>query len=40
MLLILERLMNRTNAECRTYGFDTVTPNELFDPIGRTSTGE
>ena len=38
-LLILKRLMDRTNAERKTRGLDTVTPHELFDTIGGTSTG-
>ena len=38
-LLILKRLMDRTNAERKTHGFPSVKPCELFDLIGRTGTG-
>lgn len=38
-LLILKRLMERTNSEREELGLDPVKPCELFDLIGGTSTG-
>lgn len=38
-LLILKRLMERTNAERKDQGLHPVKPWELFDLIGGTSTG-
>ena len=38
-LLILKRLMDRTNAERSTRGLTLAKPHELFDLIGGTSTG-
>lgn len=38
-LIILKRLMERTNAERKEHGLDQVKPCELFDLIGGTSTG-
>ncbi|KAI9652195.1 MAG: hypothetical protein M1829_001828, partial [Trizodia sp. TS-e1964] len=38
-LLILKRLIDRTNAERKSRALDPVQPHELFDLIGGTSTG-
>ena len=38
-LLILKRLMDRTNAERSAEDLGRVEPHELFDLIGGTSTG-
>ena len=38
-LLILKRLMDRTNAERSKGSLTPVKPHELFDLIGGTSTG-
>lgn len=38
-LLILKRLMERTNTERKGLGLDPVKPWQLFDLIGGTSTG-
>ena len=38
-LLILKRLMERTNAARKVSGLDPVKPCELFDLIGGTGTG-
>lgn len=38
-LLILKRLMDRTNAVRKRGGLESVKPWELFDLIGGTSTG-
>lgn len=38
-LLILKRLMERTNAVRKDAGLNSVKPCELFDLIGGTSTG-